>query len=211
MVPAGGNLVEMNYKAIGFDYGGVLNGATAQAFNARAIEVLGVSEEELMAAYFRHNKKVNKDEVTWPELWELVLAELGKTDKLSAVLALNDSRGGDALNQDVIALAKDLKQQGYAVGILSNNQAVALDRMTAQHLDDIFEVIHISAVTGLVKPEPAAFIKLAEDLKVDVGEMIFIDDSEKSLSTAAEVGYAPILYRDCEQLKRKLVELGVHA
>lgn len=36
----------MKYKAIGFDYGGVLNGTTGSAFSAAAIDVLGVTRDE---------------------------------------------------------------------------------------------------------------------------------------------------------------------
>lgn len=199
----------MKITAVGFDYGGVLNGATGSQFTQQACALLEVSQKDFLAAYFRHNTKVNRDEVDWPELWRLVLADLGKTDRLADLLAIRDNRGQDALNESVLQLAHELKAKGYKLGILSNNQAVALEHMKHQSLDALFPVIHVSALTGLVKPEPQAFLHFAKALSVPVTELLFIDDSAHSLSTAKTVGYTPLQFESAEQLRRELTQLGL--
>jgi hypothetical protein len=39
--------------------------------------------------------------------------------------------------------------------------------------------------------------------------MAFIDDAEKSLSTAQEVGFVPILFETYEKLRYQLTERGI--
>ena len=44
--------------------------------------------------------------------------------------------------------------------------------------------------------------------KIKAGQKIlFIDDSEKSLETAKELGYAPILFESYDQLREELQKL----
>jgi beta-phosphoglucomutase-like phosphatase (HAD superfamily) len=60
-----------------------------------------------------------------------------------------------------------------------------------------------------MKPEPIVFQELAKALGVEVSELVYIDDAEKSLSTAEQVGYQPILYTGYVDLLERLRELDI--
>ncbi len=199
----------MTYKAIGFDWGGVLNGKPGKFFGEDVAKLLGITHEQYKDAYFHHNKKINRGEVTWEQLWTLVLSELGQPDKVAQVMTLSDEANKDALNIEVLELVDTLRAQGYKVGLLSNNTQEKADSMRAKGLDKHFDVFHISAETGLVKPDIAAFEHLAQSLETDISELIFIDDTDKSLSTAKVCGFMPILFADYEQLTKALRKLGI--
>lgn len=199
----------MNFKAIGFDWGGVLNGKPGKFFGEKVAATLGITQAEYLEAYFHHNKKVNRAEITWEELWSLVLTELGHPDKVGEVLKISQDFNADALNQNVLDLVDKLRASGYKVGLLSNNTIEKAESMRAQGLDKHFDVFHISAETALVKPEPEAFQHLADELGVNIEELIFIDDSEKSLSTASECGFTPILFESYDQLANELSKFHV--
>ncbi len=81
--------------------------------------------------------------------------------------------------------------------------------MREKGLDKHFDVFHISAETALVKPEPDAFKHLANELGVEIKELVYIDDSEKSLSTSKECGFTPVLFESYEQLVNDLTRLDV--
>ena len=66
------------------------------------------------------------------------------------------------------------------------------------------------AVTGFVKPVQKAFTHLADELGAPINELIFIDDTPKSLSSALEVGFTPILFTGYEQLLNDLANLGIN-
>jgi putative hydrolase of the HAD superfamily len=173
------------------------------------LDVIGVEREAYLQAFFAHNKKVNRGEVTWDELWELVLGELGHGDKAKKIAALTEAANADNINQDILRLVDTLRAAGYKVGLLSNNTREKGAHLRRTGLANHFDVFHISAETGHVKPEPAAFKHFAQALGVDPHELIFIDDSEKSLSTATECGYMPIHFTDYQQLVTELHRLGV--
>ncbi len=196
-------------KAIGFDWGGVLNGRPGKFFGQSVATLLGISYQQYLDAYFKHNKKVNRGEVTWEELWTLVLTDLGKRDKVHAIMKLSQEANAERLNQDVLDLADKLRALGYKIGLLSNNTHEKAASMRQTGLDKHFDVFHISAETGLVKPEPHAFTHFSEELGVKPSELVFIDDSEKSLSTATEVGFTSILFDTYEELIQDLTNLKI--
>jgi putative hydrolase of the HAD superfamily len=200
----------MVYKAVGFDYGGVIKGQPGSFFSAGVAELLGISKEKYQEAYFRHNKKVNRGEVTWPELWRLVLTDLGQPDKVDAVMELSNSVFDQAINQNMLDLVDRIKAKGYKVGLLSNNTLEAGQEMRKLGVDKHFDVFHISAETGDVKPEPNAFINLAKDLGVNISDLVFIDDAEKSLSTAHEVGFTDILFTSYDDVIKRLSTFGIN-
>lgn len=199
----------MKYKAIGFDWGGVLNGRPGKFFGQEVSELLGVTQEEYLKAYLHYNKKFNRGEVTQEELWNLVLMEIGQPDKAEGVMRISRRFEADDLNQDVLDLVDRLRTRGYRVGLLSNNTHEKATLMREKGIDRHFDVFHISAETALVKPEPEAFQHMASELGVKLEEFVFVDDSEKSLSTAEECGFGPLLFESYEQLTNELTNLGV--
>lgn len=199
-------------KAIGFDWGGVLNGKPGKYFAQSVADAVGVARAAYERAYFHHNQKVNKGEVTWEQLWDLVLTELGHPNDpelVQRIIQISENHNADNLNEDVLALVDKLHANGYKVGLLSNNSVDKAALMRAQGLDKQFDVLDISAETGLVKPNPEAFIHLARGLDVDITDLIFIDDTPKSLSTAQETGFTPVLFDTYEQLVKDLKALGI--
>ncbi len=199
----------MAIKAIGFDYGGVIKGNPGAIFGAGITNILGVTDEQFYQAYYRHNKAVNRGEISWPELWKLVLSDLNKSDKFQEVMALHNQVYNQSLNSNMLELVDTLRKSGYKVGLLSNNTLDEEAKMMSLHLEQHFDVLHVSASTGFVKPEPEAFNTFIKDLGVTMDELVFIDDSEKSLSTAKECGYTPILFKSYGQLIAALQQLGI--
>src|ERR1017187_3674860 len=160
----------MNYRAVGFDYGGVIKGRPGSFVSAGVTDLLGVTKEQYQEAYYRYNKKVNRGEVTWLELWKLVLTDLGQPDKVDVVMELSNSVFNQAINQNILNLVDVVKAKGYKVGLLSNNTTEAGQKMREFGIDKHFDVFHVSAETGFVKPELEAFAHLAQELAVELEE-----------------------------------------
>lgn len=199
----------MTYKAIGFDWGGVLNGKPGKVFGETLASMLDITFDEYRIAYFHHNTAFNSGKINGKELWRRVLEELSKLDQLDEVLAYVDDSLKDDPNTDVIRLVDRLHSSGYKVGLLSNNTDEMGLKIRASGLDRHFDVFHISAETGYAKPTPQAFTFFAEALGVTLGELIFVDDTAKSLSTAEDIGFTPILFTDYDQLVAELNQLGI--
>ena len=194
-------------KAIGFDYGGVIWGEPGSKFVEELSKILGVNVEQFNKAYFSFNILLNTDKLTVEEFWKLVLTKLDRQGMLPELLEFTNKKTEVKINTDVLRLVDSLKEQGYKVGLLSNLSSKLAVGLRQAGVDKHFDVTLISAEIGFVKPEKAAFDLLAQKLGVTLKEMIFIDDTEKSLSSSKEIGFHPILFTNYDRLRSDLTDM----
>lgn len=200
------------YKAIGFDWGGVLNGAPRNYFYDVITLMPGITLEKLKEVYFNYNQAFNRGEMTWRELWQTVLNGLGFADRediVDKIIDMSEKNNADNLNASIVELIDTLRKNDYKVGLLSNNSEDGVAQMQRLGIVEHLDAFDVSIITGLVKPNPEAFTHLANGLGVNISELVFIDDTEKSLSTAAETGFTPIIFTSYSQLVDDLRKLGV--
>jgi putative hydrolase of the HAD superfamily len=199
-------------RAVSFDWGGVISTYPAGNFTQTAAALLGISVDEFHRVYYSFNHIMNKGRERPEEataMWSAVLNGLGKGDELDRFMAFLKSRPAAIIDQDIVRLIKHLKSAGLKIGLLSNASLDAASDIKTSGINDLFDAALFSAEIGFIKPEPQAFHLLSEKLGVPLAEMVFIDDSAKSLASAGELGYEPILYRGYDDLAATLERLGV--
>lgn len=199
----------MSYKAVGFDWNGVIFGQSGGDFSKHVAELLGVSLEEFRKAYFTHNHLITKGKSSLVDFWKEVLEELNKQDKLSNVLDYIENKPKGEINEEMVSIIAKLKNSGLKVGLLSNETVEGGDKIRQTEVAKYFDVILISAEVGLMKPENKMFELLISKLGIKPDELIFIDDAEKSLSKSTEIGFTPVLFSNPHDLLAKLSELKV--
>ncbi|MBI2797770.1 HAD-IA family hydrolase [Candidatus Saccharibacteria bacterium] len=198
------------YKAVGFDYGGVVFGEPTKKIMQHIRDHIGVTQEEWKRAWWQHNHKMNKGSITYNDVIKLVLHDLGKDEFYEYVTKTQlEAEQKQSISRDILDLADDLRRNGYKVGILSNMDKAGYHKIKALGLGKHFDVMDFSCNIGAMKPEPGAFLRLAHDLSVDIRELVFIDDNDKPLETAEEVGFKPILFENFNQLKSVLQDLNL--
>ena len=110
-----------------------------------------------------------------------------------------------------IALIEGLKSH-YKVSILSNADLNLEDRIKeTMNIHHLFDDIISSAVVGVSKPKHEIFHLAAKRLELPVEECLFIDDAERNVTAAREVGMTAIHFRVHKEdvLVDQLAELGV--
>ncbi len=200
--------MQKKFKAVGFDWSGVVFFHSMNYRNDGS-KFLNISKEEFSAAYFKYNHLSNLKNIGPKEFWTTVFAELGRESEVEGFLSFLASCPPGKMNQEILSLIEILKRKGYKTGLLSNNTSSGASEARSFGVDNIFEIALFSAEVGAMKPHKDAFDLLAGKLGVDISEMIFIDDAEKSLEKAYEIGYHPILYTDMRQLLGDLVHLKI--
>jgi len=195
------------YKAIGFDYGGVLN--HSKPAMPGFVKITGLPAEELRAYYLQHNHLANVGNMSYEELWTKVVTDLGQGDKAAQIIEHLHQQHKNEFDTRMLDLVDEIRQRGYKTGLLSNNTKENGARLRKQGLDKHFDVFLISAEIGIQKPDPEAFHLLSEGLGVIPVQMIFVDDSESSLRLAKEIGYHPILFKNYEQFRVELIKLNI--
>lgn len=201
----------MKYKAVGFDWGGVINGQPGFVFDQKFCELVGVPKEAYKTAYFRHNRSFNAGKpISETELWRRILTDLGKVSMLDDVIVFTkEYRSKKSINQPMLDLVDSLKASGYKTALLSNNTLEAAAMMRASSVDAHFDTFIVSAEVGIMKPDPEIYQLLCRNLEVDPEELVFIDDSQRSLSSANECGFTPLLFTTYEQLLVDLQTLKI--
>ncbi len=107
------------------------------------------------------------------------------------------------VDQAVLELIRALKKK-YKVALLSNAGEGELDVLERDKIKDLFEVLTVSYLIKIVKPDPRIYEKCAQDLGALPQECVFIDDGLKNTAGAEAIGMKAIYYRNIEQLKDDL-------
>jgi len=200
----------MDIRAIGFDYGGVIEGEPGSNFNKKASVFLGVDVETFRKSYFKFNTLANTGKINWDECWTMVLKDLGQENRIPEFLNAYPAFISRAVNEHMVQLIDKLRAAGYKVGILSNNTSERAAQIRSTGIGSHVDAMIVSAEIGYSKPDPNAFHAFFEKLGVSPAEAIFVDDSEHALANAKEVGFQPILFTDYEVLVATLKNLGIH-
>jgi len=127
------------------------------------------------------------------------VADLAKVDSGQVVAALTSN----APNEPLLDYIKQLKPN-YSIGLLSNASANRLDTLFTPEQLKLFDAAVLSVESGLIKPHPAAYEKIAADLGVEIDEAIFVDDQERHCTGAREAGMLAVQYQNFQQLKAEL-------
>lgn len=192
-------------SAILFDYGGVIELSDFDLIGG-IVEILSITREKWGAVYYTYNHLTNVEGKLWKEVALIVAKKIGATEnQLSAISTLTEEADNKKkLNIELIEIIRKLKNMRLKTAVISNYTSILRQKIIEQGIHDAFDEIVISSEEGYQKPNPKLFEVAYKKLGVTASETIFIDNSPSSLTSAAGVGYTPILYTDNENLKRDL-------
>ena len=199
-------------KAVVFDFGGVIELYEGGKFIHGIAEYLDVPYTDFRAVYFKHNHLANVQNVPWEEMILKVVSFFTKSkEKEAGVKEIVRMRALDRnINTELLLFFPKLKKLGLKTGIFSNSNSILRERLKELDLLKLADVLVISGEIGYQKPHKEAFQVLFEKLKLRPGEVVFIDDTPRSLEKADEIGYIPILFKNNEQLKADLRAMGIN-
>jgi putative hydrolase of the HAD superfamily len=112
-----------------------------------------------------------------------------------------------------LALIRALRPP-YKAAILSNADISLEERMRdGMGIHHMFDTVISSAAVGMAKPDRRIYELAAERLGLRLDECVFIDDLERNVTAAREVGMAAVHFRvhQGDDLAAQLAELGVRA
>jgi putative hydrolase of the HAD superfamily len=192
------------------DFGGVLTTPLVQSF-AAVQDQTGIPMEQLGKGMERIAEKEGKH-----PLYELEKGEVSELDFLAKLgRALEPELGHrpemhrfreiyfEALhpNEPMIALMRELKDDGHRMAMLTNNVREWEPLWRAMlPVDEIFELVVDSAFVGCRKPESEIYELTLKRLGgVAPESCLFIDDADVNCEAAAKLGMAAVHYRNNEQ------------
>ena len=195
-------------EAVIFDYGGVLARTVDPEPRAAWERGLGLTPGTLTATVHDNRLWVaaQNGSIRSDAHWQAVGEALGLSE--SQLRGLRASfYTGDVLNQRLLVYIDRLRQQGMALGLLSNFSTDLRGMLEAQDLVRRFDHIAISAEIGVMKPDAAAYEAILGMLALPASACVFIDDLPANVAAAQASGMHGIVFEDTASCLTALEEL----
>ncbi len=122
--------------------------------------------------------------------------------------AVLNSKKREHINWELLDFIKKLQKQ-FKVYIFSDTFNVAMDDDLNKEINSMFDGIFVSYREGFRKPSPEAFQNVLNKIGANPEECIFIDDTERNIIAANELGVKAFLYRSLNELKDDLYHAGI--
>lgn len=111
------------------------------------------------------------------------------------------------MDNEVVEYIQSLKGQ-YKIGMLSNFgpnlNSWLKDNFKIHHL---FDVVVCSYDIKMRKPDVRAFLHTLNEMGLEAGETVFVDDKDKNVEAAKSLGMQAILYTSFPEFKKQIQEI----
>ena len=199
----------MRPKAIIFDVGGVLIRTQSRAGREKWAARLGLDSWDFENIVFNSEsgKQAEAGQKSGEAHWRGLGHHFG-LDASALVQMRSDFFAGDVLNEALVAQAVRLRGAGYRIALLSNYADNARQFWAEQYsFVHHFSPVVISAEVGVVKPNPQIYQVVLARLGIKAEDALFIDDFEKNIIGARQVGLQTIRFVEPEEAQRQLAAI----
>jgi len=186
----------MSYRGLILDFGGVVTTDFYGGLSAFCVrEGLGADafvEAIRNSAEGRASlKAVERGELSQREFEQVLGRLLGLDDNGLIARALADIQP----RPEMIDLVARARAAGIRLAILSNSLGRGDHDLYADYgLDGLFDAVVISDRVGLRKPGPEIYTLTAAKLGLPPSECLFVDDTERNLPPARDLGMGTLLF-----------------
>lgn len=211
---------ESAVKALWFDFGGVFTLSPfkavqqfGQSLGKPGLDVgqivFGSYDEDGEHPWHRLERGEISLEMTREEILGVGREHGVEVDIYHLFAAIAENAGGAASNEPLVRKVQQLRDDGYRLGIITNNIrefSSGWRSLLSVPVDELFEFVVDSCEVGVRKPDPRIF-HLAAGLmpELALSEMLFLDDFQANLNSAASLGMKTILVgEDPQQTVRDL-------
>ena len=174
-------------RAVIFDCFGVLTTDGWLAFRER---FLNASPDKLALA-IASNKRVDAGVISYNDFIHEIAELAGITDEKATQII-----EGNTENESLFEYIRDEIKPRYKVGMLSNAGDNWLDRLFEPWQVELFDEVVLSYQVGAIKPDPIMYQTIADKLGVLPEECLYIDDQERYVQGARDIGMTAIHFRD---------------
>lgn len=192
-------------KIILFDFGNVLGSETnVLAIDKKIAEKTGLSNDSLLSIFDAYWPQLKVGEIDLNDYHKAIVEKSTKFITVEELRKLHYEK--ISTNPAVFTLAKDLKNKGYRIMILSNESKQGMeDKKKKFQLIDLFEKVYNSAEISMAKPDSKIFEYVIKDLGVTPDSILFIDDWDMNVAAAKIAGMQAIQFHTVEELKKELL------
>ncbi len=193
-------------RAIYWDIGGVLVRTEDRGPRTRLAESLGTTYEQLEELVWggKRGRLAQIGQIEEAEQWRYACRSLGVDEQRAGWLKA-EFFAGDRVDHELADVIRGLRKK-YKTGVISNAMSDARRFLEKEaQIADAFDALTYSYAVGIMKPQPGIFLAALQALGVEANRAVFVDDFEKNVVGAREIGMKAVHFKTKEQ---SLHELG---
>ena len=197
----------MKFRAVFFDFGGVIQRTEYQAPRQQLAQRFGMEYEDIDKLVFNSPSavKATVGEVSEKAHWKAIAQRLKiKGDEIEKVES--EFFAGDMVDLSILQYLQSLRPR-YKVGMISNAWSGMREYLVRQKIDSAFDTLTISAEVGEAKPDAKIYLLALEQAQVKASEAVFVDDVAKNIEACEKVGMKGILFKDPNESMKQLKKL----
>ena len=187
----------MKYKAIIWDFGGVITSSPFEAFN-KFEEVNGLPKDII-----RTINSENSDMNAWAQFESnsITIDQFNDLFLKEAKAKGFDIKGRDiikllkgSIRENMVSFLRELKSD-FKLGCITNNVKSSSEENTDNETKEamsIFDHVIESSIVGMRKPNPEIYMMSCDALNVSPYQCIYLDDLGINLKPARELGMTTI-------------------
>lgn len=185
-------------KAVIFDCFGVLTSDGLLPFRKR---YFGDDQEKIIQAV-DIGKRVDAGLADYDDLIKELARLANKSEE-----ATRSEIESNVADEELFTYIRDNIKPRYVIGMLSNAGANWLDELFQPWQVELFDGIALSYQIGVTKPAPEAYHAIANTLGVLPEECLFIDDQQRYVFGATDIGMRGLVFTSTEQFIHNFEEM----
>ena len=189
-----------------FDYGEVISHGPSAPDRAVLLQLAGVHPDAFWPEYWRDRGLLDQGRIDAAEYWGRMGRRLGATWPPARIHALwvADFRSWLSVNTAVFDVLHELHGGGTRLALLSNAGFDYGSYFRHGPMARFFERFFVSAELDLVKPDPAIFTLVLDELGITADRALFVDNKEENVAGAESVGIAGHVFVTADGLREFL-------
>lgn len=191
------------YTTVFFDWGGVVADDPGDQFLGILLKRHGATGEQISEIFKTYMYQFMRGEMTEQEFYEALRVQYGFAIDNSIADEFMEWSGLVA-NERILELIEEVKAAGMKVALLSNVIEPSYDSLERAGMYTRFDQLIASCKVGYAKPDREIYSLALERLDATAEQSIFIDDKQRNLDPADEMGFTTILAESPEQIIRDL-------
>ena len=195
-------------KVVVFDYGEVISFSPSDSDRQALLSIARVPEESFWPPYWANRDALDAGTMSIRQYWLEIARHAGVdfSDSRIQQLWIADYRSWLSVNPDTYDVLLALREGGTRMALLSNAGFDFGGYFRHGPMGSLFERVFVSAEMGRLKPEEAIYQEVLDELGIEAGDMIFIDNKAVNIDGAAALGIDGHVFTTAELLRSYLDE-----
>ena len=191
------DLKNMGIHAVFVDYGGVMADFISPSTIALSAQVSQVAPTEFESAMWESRADFDSGALQADDYWNSVLCACKSpvnTKDIRSLLFSLDTVGFSFVRPQMVRWIHEVHSMGIKTALVSNMARQTYENLVEhQSWTAWFDVLVISGILGVNKPDEAIYRHALQRCEVKPEEVLFIDDMRRNLDQAASLGMQTFL------------------